>query len=38
MVITTNVFSEFKTDKDVVRQISKMRHFRTPFGSPYVKG
>ena len=38
MIITTNVFLEFKTTKYVVRQISKKPHFRTAFDSQHVKG
>ena len=38
MIVTTNVFPEFKTTKYVVRQISKKAHFRTPFDSQHIKG
>ena len=38
MIITTNVFPEFKTGKDLVRQVSKKHRFRTPFDNQHVKG
>ena len=38
MIFTIKVFPEFKTTKNVVRQISKKPHFITPFHSQHVKG
>ena len=38
MIVTTNVFPEFKTGKDLVREVSKKRRFRTPFDNQHVKG
>ena len=37
MIVTTNVFPEFKTSKYVVRQISKKCRFRTTFDSQHDK-
>ena len=36
-MIITNAFSNLKTVKDGVRQMSKRPHFRTPFDSQHVK-
>ena len=38
IIVTTNVFLEFKTAKEVVRQISKKPRFRTTFDSHQIKG
>ena len=37
-MILITLFSEFKTIKDVVRQVSKKRRFRAPFNSQLIKG
>ena len=36
-MVWTTLFSEFKTIKDVVRQVSKKRRFRAPFDSQLIK-
>ena len=38
MIVTTNVNPEFKTAKDVVRQVSETPRFRAPFDIQHVKG
>ena len=38
MIVITNVFPKLKTDKDMVREMSKKPCFRIPFGSQHLKG
>ena len=38
MIVITNVFPKLKTDKDMVREMSKKPCFRIPFGSQHFKG
>ena len=37
MIVIPTVFAKLKTVKDVVREMSEKRRFRTLFGSQHVK-